>query len=283
MQTKILITGAKGMLGSTLQNALADAGYTHIVPTDVNEMDITNLDKVRDVLSREKPDFVINCAAYTNVEAAEDEGKELCHKINHDGARHIAIVCNEIDSKLIHISTDYVFTTNNPAGNNEDDDPGFDQINEYGKSKRLGEAAVREAEGDSYVLRVSWSFGPGGKNFIDTILRLADEREGITMVNDEHGVPCYTVDMSKHILYVIENVETLEPGYYHAVNEGHCSRLELARAILDISGNKLKLNPITLADYPRKARISNYLIMNNTKLPKVRHWREAVEAYIRSK
>lgn len=279
---KVLVTGAQGMLGSTLCNVLVGQGY-EVVGTTSAELNLTDSNSIISSINHHMPDIAVNCAAYTNVEKAETEEQDLCFKINAEGAGDLAQICHGLGIELIHISTDYVFGDNSPAGHTEDEDPGDTAQNVYAKSKRAGELAVLRAHPEAYILRVSWSFGPGGKNFVDTMLTLSETRPELMVVDDENGTPSYTKDISNHILYVIENTDTLEPGYYHAVNEGSCSRYEQAIATFELAGKQVTVNRGKLADFPRKAKVCNYSLLKNTKLPKAQSWKEALAEYISSK
>lgn len=281
MSQKILITGGNGMLGTTLTKIFTQAGY-EVHPTDVDNLDITNQDAIRKVLDTEKPDILINCAAYTNVEQAEEE-KDLCYLINATAAGYLAEETARNGVKFIHISTDHVFSQNTPDGYTEDDDPGDDQQFEYAKSKRAGEKLVLEKNPDSYIARISWTFGPGGKNFVDTMLMLAETKDELSIVTDEVGVPTYTLDAGENILKILRDPQQYQPGVYHCVNEGFCSRFEEAKAVFEIAEKNIKLNESTLKEFGRRAQVPNYSILKNTKLPKQRNWRDAMESYIKSK
>ncbi len=278
---KVIVTGANGMLGSTLVAVLKEKGYK-VVGTGHSDLDITDPENVRKYLDNHQPDVLVNCAAYTNVEKAEDE-IEQSNMINGYAPGILAKETESRDIQFIQISTDYVFSDNTPEGYNEDALPEAFRSNQYGESKRLGEITVQENNPKAYILRTSWVFGPGGKNFIDTMLTLAETKTELNVVEDEVGIPSYTKDISDHIIYVIENKNSLDPGFYHAINEGSCSRNELARSVFEIAGKNIIVNGIKLADYPRKAKISNYSILINNKLPKVKMWKEAVKEYIMSK
>lgn len=277
---KILITGANGMLGSMLSKLLDNTNKFEVIALGHTELDITSEGNIKQTIEKYNPDIIVNCAAYTNVEKAEEE-IEASNLINGFAPGYLAKESKEKNIQFIHISTDFVFYDDKQDGHIEDDDPEINQVNQYGRSKRLGEIEVLKNNPNAYILRISSVFGPNGKNFVDIMLTLAETRSELTVVDDEVGVPCYTKDISNHIIYVIENADKLKPGFYHAVNEGQCSRYEQAVEIFKIAGKNI--NVIPSQNYPRKAKISKFLILKNTKLPKAQDWKRATREYIESK
>lgn len=278
---RILITGANGMLGSMLTKRLQDKNH-EVIPTDRTQIDITNKENIHAKLDEIKPDALVNCAAYTNVEAAEDD-EETCNLINAIAPGYLAKACVEKNITFVHISSDYTFGDNNPEGHKEDDQMKADQLNKYARSKWLGDNAVLENNSNAYIVRTQWIFGPGGKNFVDVMLALAETRDELNIVDDEIGVPTYTKDLADNLVYLLENKDSLKPGFYHGVNEGTASRYEEAEAVFEFAKKKIKLNRVKLESFPRKAKVANYSILHNTKLPKKQGWREAVREYIESK
>ncbi|BDQ04627.1 MAG: NAD(P)-dependent oxidoreductase [Candidatus Dojkabacteria bacterium] len=280
---KVLITGGKGMLGSKLATFLQSKGYEVSNPGS-NELDITNTEQVRQYLLSNSPDFIINCAAYTNVEQAEsEEEKPKVFEINTKAPGKLAKLTDEANIGFMHISTDYVFSANDPRGYAEFDVPTQPAYNYYGETKRLGEFEVMKNNPNSYIVRVQWTFGEGGKNLVDTMLKLAETRTELNVVEDEVGVPTYTYYVAQSIAYILDNSQSIQPGFYHAVSEGQCSRYEQVQYIYEIAKLDVKLNPIRLADYPRKAKVPNFSILKNTRLPKLPDWREGIREYILSK
>jgi dTDP-4-dehydrorhamnose reductase len=277
---KVLLTGANGMLGTTLSEQLEQNGFS-VIKTDVNEMDITNEENIKDVLNKSNPDVLINCAAFTNVDAAETQ-KELAYNINALAVKYLAKYTNEHNIMFLHISTDYVFGDNKREGYLEDDEPGENQLNYYGKTKREGEKLAIEYNPNSYIIRTSWTFGPNGKNFINTMLNLSTTKEELTIVDDEVGVPTYTKDLAIQLIYIINNRNNLNPGYYHGVNEGSCSRYQEAKKIFELARKDIKLHKTTLEKYGRAVKTANYSVLLNTKLPKLQDWDKAIEEYINS-
>jgi len=283
--TKVLITGAGGMLGTSIQKVFEDSGKFEVIATGMSDseikLDITNKDSINEILDERKPDVVINCAAYTNVEQAEDE-PDVANEINGYAVGRLAEATAVRKIKFIHISTDYVFGENDPVGYREDDTPKL-QPNAYGVSKYLGEIEGKKNNENIYICRVSWTFGPNGKNYIDTMLRLADEREELTIVTDETGVPTYTVDVARNLMLIIENEDEYKPRIYHIVSEGNCSRFDESKTIFKIADKKIKLKKGELASFPRKAKVPNYSILINTKLPPIQNWQDAIKEYIDDK
>ena len=243
---RVLVTGAKGQLGQDLMAELASRGITGI-GVDVEDMDITDAEACRRVISAERPDAVIHCAAYTAVDAAEDNA-ELCRRINSEGTEHVARVCRELDIKMMYISTDYVF---NGQGERpwEPDDP-REPLNVYGQTKYEGELAVEQALDKYFIVRIAWVFGVYGKNFVRTMLRLGAERGAVSVVDDQIGSPTYTPDLSR---LLADMIQTEKYGRYHATNEGICSWYEFACEIFRQAGMKdVKVTPVDSSGFPPK-------------------------------
>ncbi|MCX8034987.1 MAG: dTDP-4-dehydrorhamnose reductase [Candidatus Dojkabacteria bacterium] len=275
---KILIIGADGMLGRAVFDVLKSEDYFLLTPSR-EILDITDKKSIGNFIEANKPDLIINCSAYTNVNEAEDTGKELNYLVNHIGLKNVVDSTSQYNVVLIHFSTDYVFGENKQDGYTEDDLPHI-QLNEYGCAKRLGEIEVEKSKNKFFIFRVSWLFGPGKKNFVSTIAELAQKNTELNVVDDEFGVPTYTYDVAQSLAKFLENIETYSSGYYHMVNEGICSRFEEAKFIIDHLKLNCVVNPIKLKDYKRKANVPHYSILINTKLPKLRFWQEAVAEYI---
>lgn len=243
---KILVTGVKGQLGYDVVREGESRGL-EMFGTDVDNMDITDAGQVKQVIEDYRPDAVIHCAAYTAVDAAEDN-QELCRKINVDGTRNIAEVCKAMDIPMMYFSTDYIF---NGQGENfwkEDDEK--QPLNVYGQTKYEGELAVQELIQKYFILRISWVFGVNGNNFIKTMLRLGKEKGAVGVVSDQIGSPTYTYDLAK---LVIDMIQTDKYGAYHVTNDGLCSWYEFACEIFKQAGLDVKVTPLTTAEYPAKA------------------------------
>lgn len=269
---KILLLGAKGMLGQALQKEFASEDVT---AWDKEELDITNGEEVQKKIVAAKPDVVINAAAYTAVDAAE-ENRELALAVNGQGVRNIAQAAKAVGATVVQYSTDYVFSGDKEDGYVEDDELG-PAANVYGESKLAGERALQESGARFYLLRTAWLYGPGGKNFVDTMLRLSLERPELKVVNDQHGSPTFTRDLAAATRILFDQHE---PGIYHATNSGIATWYELAKAALELAGRSTTVTPITSAEYPLPARRPRYSVLKNTRGPQLRDWREALKEYV---
>ena len=273
---RVLVFGSNGMLGAYFSNMLEQSIY-EVVRNDKSSggIDITDEKSVKGVVKEINPDFVVNCAAYTNVEKAEDD-RELTFKVNADAPKYMANVCRDLDISFIHISTDYVFGDNKEDGYTEEYSH-FNPLNVYGQSKLKGELNVLESKPDSYIFRTSWLFGPNATNFIDKILKYAKELPELKVVTDEIGCPTYVKDLSEAMLLALNN--EIEPGIYHLCSSNHISRYEFAKEILSVVGIPATIKECKLKDFPRKAKIPNISILVNTKLKKARTSYEMLQDY----
>lgn len=275
---KILVTGVKGQLGYDVVNELTGRGI-ETVGVDIEEMDITDAVSVEKVIRGAAPDAVIHCAAFTAVDAAE-ENEELCRRVNVDGSRNIAKVCRELDIKMLQVSTDYVFegTGERPWEPGDECHP----KTVYGKTKYEGELAVKELLDKYFIVRIAWVFGINGKNFVKTMLNLAKCRDTITVVNDQFGSPTYTYDLAK---LLADMVVTERYGIYHATNEGSCSWYEFACAIFKEAGVGVNVVPVSSEEYgakadrPANSRMSKEKLTENgfERLPS---WEDALRRYV---
>ena len=275
---RILVTGVKGQLGYDVVNELKKRGHTPI-GVDVEEMDITDASAVEKEIKKEPLDAVIHCAAYTAVDAAEDN-RELCMRVNAEGTRNIARVCRELDLKMVYISTDYVFDGEGERPW-EPDDP-REPLNVYGESKYQGELAVEEYLDKYFIVRIAWVFGVNGKNFIKTMLRLAKDHKEINVVNDQTGSPTYTYDLA---VLLADMVETEKYGRYHATNEGLCTWYEFAKEIFAQAGVDVKVNPVSSEEFPAKARRPHNSRMDKSRLTQngfklLPSWQDALKRYL---
>lgn len=277
---KILVTGAKGQLGHDLMNELAKRGI-EAVGVDVQEMDITDAAACDRVIRQVSPDAVIHCAAYTAVDAAEDN-LELCRKINAEGTRNIARVCGELDIKMMYISTDYVF--NGQGERPWEPDDHREPLNVYGLTKYEGEIAVEQAVKKYFTVRIAWVFGIGGKNFIKTMLRLGKEKGAVSVVNDQFGSPTYTYDLAR---LLVDMIQTEHYGRYHATNEGICSWYEFACEIFKQAGmDQVKVTPVDSASFAAKAKRPANSRMSKEKLTekgflRLPTWQDALRRYLK--
>ncbi|TDA70357.1 MAG: dTDP-4-dehydrorhamnose reductase [Clostridia bacterium] len=243
----VLVTGAGGMLGRAVVCEFQRRGW-QVVPLAHRELDITDLQAVRKAVREYRPAVTVNCAAYTGVDQAESEVAGAL-AVNALGVRNLALACKASGIDLVHISTDYVF-----PGDKESPWNIYDHrhpINAYGRSKYLGERFLETIAPNYYLVRTSWLFGQGGVNFIDTILRLAREKEELAVVDDQYGCPTYAEDLA---CALADLVGTGAYGTYHITNQGITTWYGLARAILEQAGIKIRLEPVKTAQFPRPAR-----------------------------
>lgn len=268
---KVLVTGANGMLGQDLCPILEDEGY-EVVETDVNTLDITKLDMVKKVLTSEKPDVVVHCAAYTNVDKAEED-KDTAFLINAKGTENVAKVCGENDILMIYISTDYVFdgTKQEPYLVGDKANP----ISVYGESKLEGEKAVQKYCKKYYITRTSWLYGHHGKNFVETMISLADKPE-LKVVDDQIGCPTWTVELSNGIASLID--EEPDYGIYQICGSGKTSWYSFAKEIFNQMELKVNLKPCTTEEFPRPANRPKHSIMDNGGV--CRDWKAALKDYL---
>lgn len=271
LQSSILVTGARGMLGQDLCPILEDEGY-EIIETDVDTLDITDFEAVKKVLISEKPNFVIHCAAYTNVDGAEED-LVTATRINVKGTENIAKICGENDITLIYISTDYVFD-----GEKKEAYLPLDKtnpINSYGKTKLEGEKIVQNLCKKYYIARTSWLYGHHGRNFVETMISLKDKPE-IKVVDDQFGCPTWTVELSNGILDLIE--EGPDYGIYHICGSGETSWYNFAKEIFNQMGLKANLKPCKTEEFPRPARRPKHSAMENDGI--CRNWKIALKEYL---
>ncbi|MDD4371492.1 MAG: dTDP-4-dehydrorhamnose reductase [Anaerostipes sp.] len=276
---RILVTGAAGQLGTDVMNELKLRGHEGI-GVDVNEMDITKPDMVDKVIKEASVEAVIHCAAYTAVDAAEDN-IDLCRKINADGTRNIAKVCRELDIKMMYISTDYVFDGQGSRPWKPDDKRA--PLNIYGQTKYEGELAIEELLDKFFMVRIAWVFGVNGKNFIKTMLNLGKTHDSLTVVDDQIGSPTYTYDLAK---LLVEMIATDKYGRYHATNEGLCTWYEFACEIFKQAGMDVTVTPVSSDEYPAKAKRPSNSRMDKSKLTKngfnlMPPWQDALSRYLK--
>ena len=277
---KVFVTGVKGQLGYDVMNELARRGLERI-GVDVEEMDITDAGACERVIKEAAPDAVIHCAAYTAVDAAEDN-RDLCHMVNGEGTKHIAKVCGELDIPMMYISTDYVF--NGQGERPWEPDDHREPLNVYGLTKYEGEIAVEQLLKKYFIVRIAWVFGLNGKNFIKTMLRLGKERGAVSVVDDQIGSPTYTYDLAR---LLVDMIQTDRYGRYHATNEGLCSWYEFACEIFRQAGmDEVKVTPVDSASYPAKAKRPFNSRMSKEKLTengfeRLPSWQDALGRYLK--
>ena len=286
----ILVTGSNGQLGtdiSKLASKYTDYNFTF---TDVAELDITNLPYLENYFLDHKFDFVINCAAYTAVDKAEQE-KDLARLINTAAPSYLAMLCKKYNSFLIHVSTDYVFDGMSCIPYKESDIT--NAVSSYGKSKLDGELEVIENTNQAIIIRTSWLYSTVGSNFMKTMIRLGKEKEQLNVVFDQVGTPTYSADLAKAILDIIPNIKNVEKDkteIYHFSNEGAISWYDFAKAIMEIANLKCKVNPIESKDFPTPTKRPNYSVFNKSKIKKdfnieIPYWKDslkvAIEEYLK--
>jgi dTDP-4-dehydrorhamnose reductase len=267
---KILILGARGMLGTEVSKVFPDA-----TKWDIEELDVTSRKQVIDKITKLKPDLVVNCAAYTDVDSCEDN-RDFCFKINGEAVESIAKACGTINAKLIHFSTDYVFD-GCKEGYDEEDEP--NPVNVYGESKYLGEIKLIENCKKYYLVRISWLFGKKGKNFVETIMRVVNEKPFLEVVDDQIGSPTYAVDVANKLKEILEKPY----GIYHVTNSGQCSWYGYTKEILKNAKIDKEARPIKSYQLNRKAKRPAYSILKNSKLKPMRTWQEALKDYMRER
>lgn len=275
----ILITGANGQLGSELRK-IGFSALDEVFYTDRAELDLTDYKAVESFVRVKEIDTIINCAAYTAVDRAEEE-PEIAAKINTEAVANLAKVARQEDCLLIHISTDYVFdgTATHPYTEKELPCP----VSVYGKTKRAGEEAVLKSGCFYLIIRTAWLYSEFGHNFVKTILQLAAERPEINVVNDQFGTPTYAGDLAAAIVRIMENEEKIEhEGIYHYTNGGSCSWYDFAVEIVRQSPLSCRINPVSTAEYPTKTQRPAYSVLDiakirNTFNVEVPDWKQALE------
>ncbi len=276
---RVLVTGVKGQLGYDVVNECKKQGIDP-VGVDIEEMDITDEAAVRKVITESNVEAVIHCAAYTAVDAAEDN-VDLCRKVNAGGTENIAKVCKELDLKMMYISTDYVFDGQGERPWQPDDER--HPLNVYGQTKCEGEYAVEKYLDKYFIVRIAWVFGVNGKNFIKTMLRLGKERGAVSVVNDQIGSPTYTFDLA---VLLVDMIQTEKYGRYHATNEGLCSWYEFACEIFQQAGMDVTVTPVSSDQFPAKAKRPSNSRMSKDKLEengfnRLPTWQDALSRYLK--
>ena len=277
----VLVTGANGQLGSELNSLVLNYPKYTFYFTDVKELDITNHIAVKGYLKKYDINIIINCAAYTAVDKAESE-VELANKINHLSVKNFAELSKEMNIKMIHISTDYVFDGTNFKPYVETDHPNPQSI--YGKTKLDGERLMMEINpNNSIIIRTSWVYSSYGNNFVKTMLRLGKEKESLGVIYDQIGTPTYARDLAKVILDILPQINNKSVQLLHYSNEGACSWLDFAKAIFELQEISCKVNPILTSAYPTAAKRPYYSILDKTKIKnefdlKIPYWRDSLIA-----
>ena len=260
------MTGGKGQLGSEIKELSSSFTNDSFFFTDTSNLDITNHAAVAAFIKTNNIDVIVNCAAYTAVDKAESE-PELADAINHLAVKNLAIIARERGTKLIHISTDYVFDGTSHRPYVETDTPNPQSV--YGQTKLDGELAMQAIDpANSIIIRTSWVFSNFGSNFVKTMLRIGQERKEISVVSDQIGSPTYACDLAKAILEILPQIKNEQVAIYHYTNSGICSWSDFAKAIFKIKGMEVKVHPITTNQYPTLAKRPEYSVLENSKIKK---------------
>ncbi|MBD3248800.1 dTDP-4-dehydrorhamnose reductase [Candidatus Woesearchaeota archaeon] len=271
MRMKILIIGSKGMLGTDIVSEISKT-ENEVIGWDISDIDITKEEDMSKI-EKESPSIIINCAAYTDVDKAEEE-RERCCSINVTGVKNLVDICKKLNIPLIQISTDYVF---NGEKEGYDEDNKKNPINSYGQTKAEGEDLIIDNLKKYYIIRTAWLFGKNGKNFVETMLKLFKEKEEIKVVDDQVGCPTYTKDLAKAIINLIEK----DYGIYHITNSGKCSWFEFAEEIKRLTTSNCIIHPCKTKEFPRPAKRPKFSILNNNKIENLQDWKDSLQEYLK--
>ena len=276
---KVLVTGVKGQLGYSVVQELEKRNH-QAIGVDINDMDITDADQTKKVIMDIAPDAVIHCAAYTAVDASEDN-MALCRNVNVNGTENVARACQELNIKMMYISTDYVFGGEGTHAWEPDDE--CHPLGVYGQTKYEGELALQKYVKKFFLVRTAWVFGRNGKNFIKTMLNLAKTHDTLTVVDDQIGSPTYTYDLAR---LLVDLIETEKYGTYHATNEGFCSWYDFACEIFRQASLDVKVIPVTSEEYGSKAKRPFNSRLSKDKLDeqgfkRLPPWQDALSRYLK--
>lgn len=276
----ILVTGANGQLGNSIRLIANQHPQYNFLFTDVDTLDITDSAAVKAMAKDNQVNYILNCAAYTAVDKAEDN-EDLCRRLNCDAVHVLGEAAHEANAKIIHVSTDYVFsgTSYRPYKETDDTRP----VSAYGRTKLAGEKALVKVCPDAVIIRTAWLYSEFGNNFVKTVLRLGKERDQLGFVFDQAGTPTYAGDLAEAILTVVTADEkgTFVPGIYHYSNEGVCSWYDFTVKVLQIAGIECSVRPIETKDYPTRAVRPPYSVLNKGKIKEIYgvtipHWEESL-------
>ena len=282
---KILVTGANGMLAKEVKEKFGKEN--EIIATDVAELDITNEKAVMDYIMNLKPEYIINCAAFTAVDKAE-ENYELADKINGDGPANLAKAAKSAGAKLVHISTDYVFGGKLDVSKDYKEDDPKAPVTAYGKTKLRGEEGIEKNMEEYYIFRTAWLYGVGGNNFVKTMTKLGSTRDEINVVSDQHGSPTYAKDLTEIIYQAIN--KKIPYGIYNATNEGYTTWYEFTKEILAEQGIECKVNPVTTEEYIEMMKITQAKRPFNSQMSKAKleecgikipDWKDGLKRYLK--
>jgi len=280
----ILVTGSNGQLGSELQTIAPNFLDTNFFFTDVEELDICDSKAIESFISQNKIDFIINCAAYTAVDKAEEE-KALANKINIEAIKNLAKASINSNALLIHISTDYVFDGKNHRPYIETDKT--NPNSHYGYTKAEAEKLIQKICKKAVIIRTSWLYSAFGNNFVKTMLKYGSERDDLKVVNDQIGTPTYAADLASTILNLITNHTTEAVEIYNFSNEGVCSWYDFAKEIIELKNIDCKIKPIESKDYPTAASRPFYSVLNKSKISKtlnieIPHWKDSLKICLKN-
>ena len=278
----VIVTGANGQVGQSLQFISPNYPDIQFVFCDSKVLDITNLNNINQVFEQYKPNYCINTAAYTAVDKAESE-PEKAYLINVIGPKNLAEVCKKFDTTLLHISTDFVFDGTKKTPYTEEDIPNPTGV--YGKTKLDGEKAIQKIWQKYFIIRTSWVYSQFGNNFMKTMLRLASERDKLSVVNDQIGTPTNAVELAQALMSIITKCQTELVGVfgiYNFSNEGQCSWYDFAKKIFEINNININLQPIPTVSYPTPAKRPSYSVLDKTKIKtffglKIKDWEVSLE------
>lgn len=282
---RILITGANGMLAKSVRKRLEKGN--ELICTDVADLDITDEKAVMEFVTNAKPDYIINCAAYTAVDKAEEAG-EIVRKINADGPKNLAIAAKTVDAPLVHISTDYVFGGDLDIEKEYKEEDEKHPVTAYGITKLEGEEKIKENTDKYYIFRTAWLYGDGN-NFVRTMLKLGETKDEINVVADQHGSPTYAEDLANIIGEAIE--KKIPYGIYHATNEGFTTWYDFTKAIFEYAGIICQVNPVTTEKYIEMMKITQAKRPKNSQMSKekllaqgihVPEWEDALKRYLQA-
>lgn len=280
----ILVFGAAGQLGQSVKQLAEKEKITGIIFPAEESADILDISKLTDLFQKHRPQFCVNCAAYTAVDRAEEEDKDTARKVNKNGPLNLARLCKEYGTTLIHISTDFVFEGNMPHLLTETEKA--NPVNIYGLTKLEGENEIISTSDRYYIIRTSWLYSEYGNNFVKTMLKLALERDELKVIFDQIGTPTYAADLAAAILHIIASGKD-DYGIYHYSNEGVASWYDFTKAIFDIAGKEITVLPISTKEYPAKAARPAYTVMDKSKIKNtfgltIPYWRDSLITCIKA-
>ncbi len=282
---KILITGANGMLAKEIKEKFAQGN--ELILTDVAELDITNQEMVMKFVEKEKPECIINCAAFTAVDKAEVAG-EIVEKINADGPGNLAKAAKANDATLVHVSTDYVFGGDLDVEKDYKEDDPKNPVTAYGITKLHGEEQIQANTDKYYIFRTAWLYGIGGNNFVKTMLKLGETKDELNVVADQHGSPTYAKDLSEIIYQAV--TKKIPYGIYNSTNEGYTTWYDFTKAIFEYTGTICKVNPVTTEEYIKLMGVTQAKRPKNSQMSKeklksvginVPDWEDGLKRYLK--